>query len=214
MAKTFQRPRGEDVGLDQSSKHGLIFVAFMAVFMWVSEVIDSGLGGDLDAYGIRPRELEGLEGVAFSPFLHGGWDHLIGNTIPFLILGATIALSGLARVVAVTAIVVVLGGLGTWLVSPGNSVIIGASGVVFGYAAYLIARWLYTRRLLHLLTGVIVLVVWGATLLSGFVPTPGVSWQAHLFGALAGLAAARLLDGRDRAKDIKARRAEPSGFLR
>lgn len=214
MAPKFQRPTTEDVGLGPSTQRGLIFVAAMAAVMWVSEIIDSGLGGDLDAYGIRPREVGGLDGIVFSPFLHSGWDHLIGNTIPFLILGATIALSGLARVAAVTGIVMAIGGFFTWLVSPDHSVIIGASGVVFGYAAYLVARWLYTRSLVHLLTGLIVAVVWGATLLSGLVPTPGVSWQAHLFGALGGFVAARALDGRDRRRELKARGSEPSAFVR
>lgn len=214
MSPKFQRPTGEDVGLDQSTQRGLIFVGAMALVMWFVEILDSLPKIDLDQYGIRPRDIGGLEGIATSPFLHGGWDHLVGNTIPFLILGATIALSGLVRVVWVTVIVMVVGGFFTWLVSPTNSVIIGASGVVFGYAAYLVARWLYTRQLLHLLTGVVVAVVWGATLMSGLVPTPGVSWQAHLFGALGGLAAAVILDGGDRRRALKSRAAQPNAFVR
>lgn len=214
MARKFQRPTGQDVGLDESAQRGLIFVGAMALLMWIAEIIDTLPKVDLDQYGIRPREISGLEGIATSPFLHSGWDHLIGNTIPFLILGATIALSGLVRVASVTVIVMVIGGFFTWLVSPNHSVVIGASGVVFGYAAYLVARWLYTRRLLHLLTGLIVAVVWGATLLSGLVPTPGVSWQAHLFGALGGFAAAVILDGGDRRRQLKARAGQPSSFLR
>ncbi len=212
MASKFQRPTADDFGFGQDTQRGLIFVGAMALVMWISEIIDALPNVDLDQYGIRPRELQGLEGIAFSPFLHGGWDHLIGNTIPFVILGATIAMSGLARIAWVTLIVVVIGGFFTWLFSPDHSVIIGASGVVFGYAAYLVARWLYTRQLIHLLTGLIVAVVWGATLMAGLVPTPGVSWQAHLFGALGGFAAARLLDGRDRAREVKARGESPSAF--
>ena len=75
-----------------------------------------------------------------SPFLHGSWSHLIGNTIPFIVLGMAIALGGLARVAAVTGIVALVGGLGTWLTAPSNSIVIGASGLIFGYATYLIAR--------------------------------------------------------------------------
>ncbi|MBI5104134.1 MAG: rhomboid family intramembrane serine protease [Solirubrobacterales bacterium] len=167
----------------------------MVAVMWAVEVVDL-VAGDLDGAGIRPRDPEGLVGIATAPFLHAGFAHLIGNTVPFLVLGAVIALGGLVRVAAVTAIVALVGGLGTWFVAPENTVHIGASGVVFGFAAYLMARWVYSRRALHLLTGVLVLAVYGTTLLFGLVPKPGVSWQGHLFGAVGGVVAARVLHGR------------------
>ena len=126
---------------------GFAFVGAMAALMWVVEVIDQIAGGRLDRLGIEPREVDGLDGVLFAPFLHAGWDHLIGNTIPFLLLGFAIAVGGLGRVVAVTAIVMLVGGLGTWLIAPSHTVHIGASGVVFGYAAYLVARGVYSRSL-------------------------------------------------------------------
>ncbi len=174
---------------------GLILVAAMVAVMWVVEIVDL-VAGDLDSAGIRPRDPEGLVGVALAPVLHGGFGHLIGNTIPFLVLGALIALSGLARVAAVIGIVALVGGLGTWLVAPAGTVHIGASGLVFGFAAYLIARGAYSRRMLHLAIGVVVLLVYGSTLAFGFVPTPGVSWQGHAFGAVGGVVAAWLLDRR------------------
>ena len=83
--------------------------------------------------------------MPLSPFLHGSWGHLIGNTIPFLILGAAIAIGGLSARRSSSVIVIVVGGLGTWLTAPSNTVHIGASGLVFGFAAYLIARGAYTR---------------------------------------------------------------------
>jgi membrane associated rhomboid family serine protease len=171
---------------------GLALVAGMAGLMWAVEVVDL-VAGDLDSAGIRPRDPDGLAGIALSPFLHGGFAHLLGNTVPFVVLGAVIALGGLARVAAVTAIVAVVGGLGTWLVAPAGTVHIGASGLVFGFAAYLVARGAYTRRGLHLAAAVTVLAVYGTTLLFGLVPTPGISWQGHLFGAIGGVLAARVL---------------------
>ena len=168
----------------------------MAALMWVVEIADTVAGGDLDRHGIEPRHADGLVGILAAPFLHGGFGHLIGNTIPFLMLGALIALGGAARVLLVTAIVAGVGGLLTWLLAPGDSIHIGASGVVFGYAAYLIARFVYSRNLLHLAAGIVVVLVWGTTLLIGFVPTPGVSWQGHLFGAVAGVVAARVVHRR------------------
>lgn len=168
----------------------------MAVVMWVVEVADRIAGGRLDRYGIEPRDPEGLEGIALAPFLHASWGHLIGNTIPFLVLGAVIALGGALRVAAVTAVVAVVGGLGTWLAGPANTVHIGASGVVFGYATYLIARGVFSRSLAQLAAALVVLAVWGTTLLRGLVPEDGISWQGHLFGAVGGVLAARLLHRR------------------
>jgi membrane associated rhomboid family serine protease len=175
--------------------NGLIFVAAFAALMWVVEIVDV-FAGDLDSAGIRPREVDGLPGIAFAPVLHGGFGHLAGNTVPFLVLGAAIALSGLLRILAVTAIVMVVGGLGTWLTAASGTVHIGASGVVFGFAAYLVARGLFTRRALHVVLAVAVLLVYGGTLMFGLVPTPGVSWHGHAFGAVGGVVAAWVLDRR------------------
>jgi membrane associated rhomboid family serine protease len=183
-----------DVARDERTG-GLMLVAAMVVLMWLVETVDL-LTGNLDSLGIEPREIEGLTGIPLAPFLHGGFGHLIGNTVPFVALGAVIALSGLARVAAVTAIVALVGGLGTWLVGPAGTVHIGASGLVFGFASYLLVRGFFSRRPLHLIVGVAVLLVYGTTLLFGFVPTPGVSWQGHLFGAIGGVLAARVLHAR------------------
>jgi membrane associated rhomboid family serine protease len=175
---------------------GLIVVAALAALMWVVEVIDQVLDGRLDRNGIEPRELDGLDGVVWAPFLHADFQHLIGNTVPFLLLGCAIAFSGVARVILVTVIVAVVGGLGTWLIAPSNTVHIGASGIVFGFAAYLVARGVFSRSARQVLVGLVVVVVWGATLLQGLVPETGISWQGHLFGAIGGVVAARLLDRR------------------
>src|SRR5918999_2638386 len=84
-------------------ERGLVVVIAMVAVMWLVEAVDV-VAGDLDAGGIRPRDPEGLPGIALAPFLHGGFGHLIGNTIPFLALGAAIAIGGLARVAVVTLI--------------------------------------------------------------------------------------------------------------
>jgi len=185
MSATVARRAGTDT-------RGIVLVAAMAALMWLVEVVDL-VAGDLDAAGIRPRDPEGLVGIATSPFLHGGFGHLLGNTIPFLLLGVGIALGGLVRVALVTAIVALVAGVGTWLTAGAGTVHIGASGIVFGFATYLLARGLYSRRPLHLLGALVVVTVYGGTLLFGLVPTPGVSWQAHLFGAGGGIVAARAL---------------------
>jgi membrane associated rhomboid family serine protease len=87
----------------------------------------------------------------------------------------------------------VLGGFGTWLISPPHTITIGASGLVFGYAVYLVARGLFNRRISQVLIGLVVVLVWGSALLGGLLPQDGISWQGHLCGAIAGLLAAWVL---------------------
>ena len=161
--------------------------------MWVVEVIDLLAGGDLDQYGIEPREGDGLIGIVASPFLHADFQHLMSNTVPFVAMGLAIALAGAARVLSVTLIVMLVGGVGTWLVAPEHTNHIGASGVVFGYATYLLLRGFFNRNALELFIGLIVGAVWGTALLGGLLPREGISWQGHLFGAIGGVVAARLL---------------------
>ena len=158
--------------------------------MWLLEVINTLDHNALDSDGIYPRNFGHLWGIITAPFLHVSFPHLIDNTIPFVFMGVIIALRGAARLALVTAIVIVVGGLGTWLIAPGHSVTVGASGVVFGYATYLFTRGLFNRSVLEILTGVVVGVVWGGALLSSLVPHYGVSWQAHACGAVAGVVAA------------------------
>ena len=172
---------------------GFQLVLGMAAVMWVLEVVDSAAGGDLDQYGIQPRDPDGIGGIVTAPFLHGGFDHLMSNTVPFLAMGLAIALAGAARVLAVTAIVMLVGGVGTWLVAPEHTNHIGASGVMFGYATYLLVRGFFDRSALELLMGLVVGVLWGGVLLSGLVPREGISWQGHLFGGVGGVVAARVL---------------------
>jgi len=180
--------------------NGLIMVGAMVAVMWISEGVDALLPANLDRYGVVPRTDDGLAGIPAAPFLHVGFGHLISNTVPFAAMGAAIALGGLRRIALVTVIVALVSGLGTWLIAGAGSVHLGASGVVFGYGSYLLARGLFERNLVHLATGVVVGLLFGGALLGGLVPQDGISWQAHLFGALGGVLAARLLarrrDGR------------------
>jgi membrane associated rhomboid family serine protease len=169
-----------------------ILLALVAL-MWALEIVDVALDNRLDAYGIEPRDVDGLDGIVAAPFLHVGFGHLLGNTIPFVVMGLVIAFEGPLRLLGVTAIAALVSGVGTWLVAPADTIHLGASGVVFGYATYLITRGLFNRRFLELAIGVAVAVVWGGALLAGLEPREGISWQGHLFGAIGGVIAARVL---------------------
>lgn len=175
--------------------------------MWVLEAVDVVLGGQLDRLGIQARNPGAMQGIVFAPFLHAGFGHLISNTVPLLVLGAMIAFDGASRLLLVTAVTGIVSGAGAWLLSPPFSITIGASGVVFGFAAYLVVRGVFNRRIGQILVGLLVVFTWGSSLLVGVLPQGGgISWQGHLFGAVGGVLVAWLLSSRDR----KVRRPSPS----
>ena len=172
-----------------------LVVVGMGLFMWLIEIIDLLPHTNLDRWGIRPRQLSGLTGIVAAPFLHDGFGHLIGNTIPFLVLGCIIAASGTQRFIQVTVIVALFAGVGTWLVGPSYTVHIGASGLVFGYLTYLVARGFFEHHIGQILVGLLVLFFYGS-LLWGLLPRPGISWQGHAFGAVGGVVAAWVIHRR------------------
>lgn len=174
---------------------GLVAVAVMLAVMWAQEAIDLLPGVDLDRWGVRPRQLGGLTGIATAPFLHVGFGHLVANTIPFVVLGAVIALSGLRGFVEVTVIVAVVSGLGVWLFGAAGSVHLGASGLIFGYITYLISRGAFAKRVSWIIGGIVVAAFYGGSLLWGLLPNGRMSWQGHLFGAIGGVIAAWMLHG-------------------
>lgn len=167
----------------------MIPMAVMTAIMWIQEIVDSTIGWQLDRFGIRPRRIDGLDGIVLSPFLHGDFRHLISNTVPFVLLGAAIALGGVRRFLGVTVVVGLIAGVGTWLTGPTNSLHIGASGLVFGFLTYLIVRGFFAKNLVYIAGGIITFLIYGSVLW-GVLPSPGISWQGHLFGAVGGVAAA------------------------
>jgi membrane associated rhomboid family serine protease len=185
MAKSNEGSLVEDVKVPF-----LILVGSLSVF-WVVEIIDVVLPfWGLDQYGIRPRTERGLWGILASPFLHGGFDHLIGNSVPFLILGWLTMFRERWHLALVTVMAMLLGGLGVWTFGATGSVHIGASGVIFGYLGFLLLSGFFERRFGAILVSLGVGVAYGG-LVWGVLPSqPGISWEGHLFGFLAGILAA------------------------
>lgn len=151
-------------------------------------------GGGLDQYGILPRNLIGLRGILFAPFLHNGLGHLIGNTIPFVILGWLVMLREITDFAAVSVIAALVSGLGTWLLGS-RGIHIGASGVIFGYLGYLLARGYFERSGTAIAISLFVGTLYGSLLWGIFPLQYGISWEGHLFGLLGGILAAKLLVG-------------------
>lgn len=183
-----------DIGRELRT-HGWILAISIAV-LWAEEIVDLFLGGRLDAFGIRPRELEGLIGIPLAPFLHGGFTHLMANTVPFLVLGWFVLMRETWHFFAVSAVVIVLGGLGVWIFGQAGSVHVGASGLVFGWLGYLLLGGWFERRMGTIFGSLLVAVLYGS-LVFGVLPSqPGISWEGHLFGFLSGVLMAWALSKR------------------
>ncbi|WP_432119153.1 rhomboid family intramembrane serine protease [Streptomyces sp. bgisy032] len=159
--------------------------------LWLLEVVDVATGHALDGFGVTPREPSELADVVPSSFVHFGFAHLAANTVPLLVLGFLAALSGLRRFLLVAALIILVDGLGVWLISPAGTNTAGASGLIFGLFGFLLVTGFVERRPLGILAGVLVAAIWGGSILAGLAPTQsGVSWQGHLLGLLAGVGAA------------------------
>jgi membrane associated rhomboid family serine protease len=175
----------------------LVMLAFTAL-LYVVEAVDQVTALTLDDDGIVSRNLDGLWGILWAPFLHGGWPHLISNTVPFLVFGFLAMAGGIRQWIVVTATIWLLSGFGVWLVGPSDTSTIGASGVIFGWLVFLLARGFFARSARQIGLAVVLFAIWGSVLFGVIPGQPGISWQAHLFGALAGLLAASMVARADR----------------
>ncbi|MEU3721690.1 rhomboid family intramembrane serine protease [Streptomyces sp. NPDC031705] len=175
---------------DRAKAAAQLMLGWVAL-LWAIEAVDYATGHSLDQYGIRPRDTEHLVGIVACPFLHFGFDHVASNSIPLLVFGFIAALSGIRRFLAVSGLIILADGIGSWLVAPPNTIGAGASGLVFGLFGYVVVRGFVERKPLNVAVGLVVAGVWGGTIFTGILPTDsGIAWYAHLIGLAAGVATA------------------------
>jgi len=175
----------------------LVLVATLAT-MWVVEVVNAIDGQARDREGIVPRSEHGLLGIVWAPFLHASFQHLIANSVPFLVLGLMIGARYGRHLLAVLAVCALTSGLVAWAISPAHTVVIGASGVVFGMLAFLLFRALFLRSVVNVLLAVVTVALYGGAL-GGLLPSNlPISWQDHLGGFIGGAGLAATLPGRRR----------------
>jgi membrane associated rhomboid family serine protease len=167
----------------------LTFVGLLYLVQFVNVV---AFQGTLARYGVRPRTLDGLSGVLWSPLLHGSWAHLAANTVPVLLFGFLAMAGGMRQWVAVTVTIWLVSGLGVWLTADPDSTTVGASGLAFGWLAFLLVRGLFNRSIKQIAVAAVLFFFWGGVLWGVLPGNPMVSWQGHMFGALAGVLAAWL----------------------
>jgi membrane associated rhomboid family serine protease len=175
-------------------RDALVLMGAFVALLWVLQVFNWADGYRLDVdFGILPHNVSRLPEIFTAPFLHVSWQHIEGNTIPLFVLGVLAAYRGIKKFLLMTLIVAVSSGLAVWLFQSGNELTVGASGLIFGYFGYVVARGFFDRNLLDIGVGIVAgLLYW--TILQVAIPgTPGVSWIGHLGGLFGGVLAAWLL---------------------
>ena len=165
--------------------------------IWAVEIANLATGYALNSWlGLRPRSFSGLDGILFMPILHGSIAHAAANTVPLAVLGGLLQATASRVSLAASGLIVGLGGAGVWLF--GSAAIhVGASGLIFGWFGFLVARGLVEKQPLPLLEAAGVALFYG-TMIWGVLPVEAsVSWEAHFFGVLAGVIAAFILRRKD-----------------
>ncbi len=156
------------------------------VVFWLIEVLDQVFVLHLDTQGLIPRSISGLKGILTAPFLHGGFRHLLSNTLPFLILGATIRLFYKPISLRVYVFIYLLTGIGVWLFGR-NAVHIGASGVIYGFAGFLMFMGIFRLKLKEILISIIVIGFYWSMIFGIFPTKQAISWESHLVGFITGI---------------------------
>lgn len=187
-----QRPpkRGAaEIDMSEARKAFFVMVGFIAL-IWVLQIANWADRYGFDAqYGILPRNVLRLPDIFIAPFLHQSWNHIEANSGPLFVFGFLAAYRGVFRFLGVTLVVAITSGIAVWFFQGSNSLTVGASGLIFGYFGYLIARGLIDRNLIDVLISVVMGLSYYYLVTSAVPGAPkGVSWLAHLGGLIGGVA--------------------------
>lgn len=178
------------LGVGQRLQAGTSYAVTYVVVIWAVHIVNQYvLGGSLLAYGVHPLDTTAWWTVFTAPLIHGNFAHLISNTIPGALFTFVIAASGKHVWLKSTLIITLVAGMGTWLIGGVGTVHIGASGVLYGWFAYLLVRGIFNRSMAQLAIGVVIASVYSGLIWGIFPTMPGVSWQAHLCGFIGGIIA-------------------------
>ena len=179
----------------QLKRAALLALALVAV-LWLVKLIESVGGFDFSEFGVRPQQWYGLAGILTSPLVHGSYEHLIMNSVPLAVLLALARFNYPSGSWRALIFIWLAGGIGLWLIGR-PSWHIGASGITHGLMFYLFVLGLLRRDRYAIAVAMIVFFLYGGMVVTVLPREPGVSWEAHLSGALAGALAAFLWQRRD-----------------
>jgi len=168
-------------------KSSFKIIIYVIISLWIILII-SYIFPSIKQFGIRPRVLIGLIGIIFSPILHNSFNHLLANSISLLVLGSIFLMFERKLSLLILINIIIIGGIGTWLIGRSNFVHIGASGVIYGIIGYLLSLGLFKKNLKAIFISIVVFILFGGAIW-GIIPVGNtiLSWESHLCGFLAGI---------------------------
>jgi membrane associated rhomboid family serine protease len=167
-------------------KKKLKFVLIALGILYATFFLDFILPFDLNSLGIKPRTVSGLLGIIFAPVLHANLFHLISNTFPFVLLLMTIIVFYEKKWLQVVLFVIVVGGLLVWLFGRSANHV-GASGLIYGLVGFLVTHGFLEKKFKSLLISLVIAFLYGGLIFGVFPTRIWISWESHLFGAIAGI---------------------------
>lgn len=195
-------------------RDALVVMTAFCVLIWVLQVVNWADGYRLDtSYGIWPHNLGHIGDILTAPFLHFNWNHIEGNTVPLFVLGFLSAYRGIRKFLLVSLIVALSSGLAVWLFQSSGQLTVGASGLIFGYFGYVLARGLFDRNLVDIGVGIAAGLAYWYILQVAIPGTPDVSWIGHLGGLVGGVLAGWVLRVRPSRADIAPPVRPSAGYL-
>ena len=178
-------------------------VFFVILFFWgisfVTFIINHIFNGALINYGLLPRHVSHLTNIIFYPFIHGTWSHLIFNLTSFTLLALGVGVNGVSRLINVILLCWLVGSISVWLFGR-ISYHVGLSGIIYGIWGYLLIYGLVLRSIMSLMITFLVLVYFSSMIWGVFPFNYLVSFESHLFGAIAGGFIGYFLGKKDREK--------------
>lgn len=176
------------MGSDKFKLRKSIYATLSFVFLiWLVKIIEYSFELDFSGFGILPRTLKGSVGIITAPLIHGDVFHLLSNTFPILVLGVGLFYFYNRIALPVIILIYLITGFWVWIAAR-DAYHVGASGLVYGLLSFLLLSGFLRKDGRTLAISFVVLFLYGTTLFSGIFPSqPGVSWESHLMGAVAGV---------------------------
>ncbi len=166
-------------------------VISICMLLFGIELINLFTGRYLNQFGLIPRSPSSLTGIIVSPFLPGNFLHFVSNIIPLAIFSFFMLQHGVRRFARVTASCILVSGLLIWLLGR-NAIHVGASGLIYGYFAYLLLAGILSKELKLIVISLLVGFGYGGLIFGVLPVNPYVSWESHLFGFIVGIGSAFL----------------------
>ncbi|MCB0515502.1 MAG: rhomboid family intramembrane serine protease [Bacteroidetes bacterium] len=161
------------------------FSIVFVLILWIVKLFETFTQIDLGIYGVYPRDITGLRGIVFYPFLHADFTHLISNTAPIFVLSFILFLTYQKIAWRVFLYIYILSGLGIWIFAR-PSIHLGASGLIYGLASFVFFSGVFRRDIRSVALSFLIIFLYGGMIWGVLPLQQGVSWEGHLFGALAG----------------------------